>query len=103
MPSLPRLDNAPTKTILRFMSLETGGAHPLAREADLQLDTTLPVNLLDVRADVIGDQIVLVLVDLRTEDPDSDVIYLVDWKQGRMTLVSQNASSYNTAHNISNT
>jgi hypothetical protein len=87
--SLPRLDNAPTKTILRFMSLETGGAHPLAREADLQLDTTLPVNLLDVRADVIGDQIVLVLVDLRTEDPQSDVIYLVDWKQGRMTLVSQ--------------
>ena len=71
------------------MSLETGGAHPLARDADLQLDTTLPVNLLDVRADVIGDQIVLVLVDLRTDDPESDVIYLVDWKQGRMTLVSQ--------------
>ena len=88
MLSLPRLDNAPTKTILRFMSLETGGAHPLAREADLQLDTTLPVNLLDVRADVIGDQIVLVLVDLRTDDPDSDVIYLVDWKQGCMTLAS---------------
>jgi hypothetical protein len=85
---LPRLDDAPTRTVLRFMSLETGGAHPLAREADLQLDTDLPVNLLDVRADVIGEQIVLVLVDLRTEDPESDVIYLVDWKQGRMTLVS---------------
>ena len=69
------------------MSLETGGAHPLAREADLRLDTTLPVDLLDVRADIIGDQIVLVLVDLRTEDPQSDVIYLVDWKLGRMTLV----------------
>jgi hypothetical protein len=85
---LPRVDDEPTKTILRFMSLETGGAHPLAREADLELDTTLPVDLLDVRADIIGDQIVLVLVDLRTEDPQSDVIYLVDWKQGHMTLVS---------------
>jgi len=88
MHSLPRLDDAPTRTVLRFMSLETGGAHPLAREVDLQLDTDLPVNLLDVRADVIGEQIVLVLVDLRTEDPESDVIYLIDWKQGRMTLVS---------------
>ena len=67
------------------MSLETGRAHPLAWEVDLQLDTDLPVNLLDVRADVIGEQIVLVLVDLRTEDPESDVIYLVDWKQGRAT------------------
>jgi hypothetical protein len=74
------------------MSLETGGAHPLAREADLQLDTTLPVDLLDVRADIIADQIVLVLVDLRTEDPQSDVIYLVDWKLGRMTLVGHNPS-----------
>ena len=83
------------------MSLETGGAHPLAREADLQLDTTLPVNLLDVRADVIGDQIVLVLVDLRTDDPDSDVIYLVDWKQGRMTLVSSKALIQHS-HDISN-
>ncbi|KAH9955669.1 hypothetical protein BC827DRAFT_1235548 [Russula dissimulans] len=87
--SLPQLFNAPTKTILRFMSLETGGAHPLAREPDLLLNTQLPVNLLDVRADVIGDHIVLVLVDLRTDNPESDAIYLVDWKQGRMTLVSK--------------
>ena len=65
------------------MSVETGRAHPLAREADLQLDTDLPVNLLDIQADVIGEQTVLVLVDLHTEDPESDVIYLVDWKQGR--------------------
>jgi hypothetical protein len=71
------------------MSPETGGAHPRARDANLQFDTDLPVNLVDVRADVIGEQIVLVLVDLRTEDPESDVIYLVDWKQGRMTLVSR--------------
>jgi hypothetical protein len=91
MSSFPRDDDhdAPTKTVLRFLSLETGGAHPLAREADLKLDTTLPVDLLDIRADVIGDQIVLVLVDLRVEDPECDVIYLVDWKQGRMTLVSR--------------
>ena len=88
MHSLPQLDDAPTRTVLQFMSLETGGAQPLAWEADLQLDTDLPVNFLDVRADVIGEQIVLVLVDLRTEDPESDVIYLVDWKQGCMTLVS---------------
>ena len=86
--SLPRLDSSATRTILRFMSLEKGGAHPLAREPDLQLDTELSVNLLDVRADVIGDQIVLVLVDLRTQNPENDAIYLVDWKQGRMTLVS---------------
>ncbi|KAI9507411.1 hypothetical protein F5148DRAFT_118062 [Russula earlei] len=85
--SLPRVYNAPTKTILRFMSLESGGAHPLAREPDLLLHTELPVNLLDVRADLIGNHIVLVLVDLRTENPESDAIYLVDWKQGRMTLV----------------
>jgi hypothetical protein len=45
--------------------IETGGAHPLATEPHIQLDTELSVNLLDVRADVIGDQIVLVLVDLR--------------------------------------
>jgi hypothetical protein len=70
------------------MSLETGGAHPLATEPDIQLDTELSVNLLDVRADVIGDQIVLVLVDLRIHNPESDAIYLVDWKRGRMTLVS---------------
>jgi hypothetical protein len=85
--SLPLVDSAPTTTVLRFMSLETGGAHPLAKLPDLRLDTHLPVNLLDVRADVIGDQIVLVLVDLRTEAPESDAIYLVDWKQGLMTLV----------------
>jgi hypothetical protein len=42
------------------MSLETGGVHPLAKEGDLQLDTELSVSLLDVRADVIGDHIVLV-------------------------------------------
>jgi hypothetical protein len=70
------------------MSLETGGTHPLAREPDLQLDTELSVNLLDVRADIIGDQIVLVLVDLRIQNPESDAIYLVDWKRGKMTLVS---------------
>jgi hypothetical protein len=28
--------------VLQFMSLKTGGAHPLTREADLQLDTDLP-------------------------------------------------------------
>ncbi len=71
------------------MSLETGGPHPLAREPDLQLGTELSVNLLDVRVDAIGDQIVLVLVDLRIRNPESDSIYLVDWKQGRMTLVSR--------------
>jgi hypothetical protein len=76
------------------MSLERGGAHPLAREPDLQLDTELSVNLLDVRADVIGDQIVLVLVDLRVQDPENDAIYLVDWKQGRMTLVSHAPHMY---------
>ena len=85
--SLPRVDGAPTTTVLRFMSLETGGAHPLAKLPDLQLDTQLPVSLLDVRADVIGDQIVLVLVDLRTDAPESDAIYLVDWKQGLMSPV----------------
>ena len=69
------------------MSLETGGVHPLAKEPDLPLDTQLPVNLLDVRADIIGDHIVLVLVDLRPDNPESDAIYLVDWKQGRITLV----------------
>jgi hypothetical protein len=41
-----------------------------------------------VRADVIGDQIVLVLVDLRIQSPENDTIYLIDWKQGKMTLVS---------------
>ena len=47
------------------MSIETGGAHPLATEPDIQLDTELSVNLLDVRADVIRDHIVVILVDLR--------------------------------------
>jgi hypothetical protein len=89
MYSLPPVDGTPAKTVLRFMSLETGGAHPLAREPDIELDTELSVNLLDIRADVIGDQIVLVLVDLRIQNPESDAIYLVDWKRGRMTLVSR--------------
>ncbi|KAI0267976.1 hypothetical protein BGY98DRAFT_1021292, partial [Russula aff. rugulosa BPL654] len=44
-------------------------------------------NLLDIRADVIGDHIVVVLVDLRIHHPESDAIYLVDWKRGRTTLV----------------
>jgi hypothetical protein len=90
--SLPRLDSTPTATVLRFMSLETGGVHPQAKLPDLRLDTHLPVSLLDVRADVIGDQIVLVLVDLRNEHPESDAIYLVDWKQGLMTLVRDHSS-----------
>jgi hypothetical protein len=88
MYSLPPVDGIASKTILRFMSLETGGAHPLATEPDIQLDTELSVHLLDVRADVIGDHIVVVLVDLRIHNPESDAIYLVDWKRGRMTLVS---------------
>jgi hypothetical protein len=71
------------------MRIETGGAHPLAAEPDIQLDTELSVNLLDVRADVIGDHIVVVLVDLRIHNPESDAIYLVDWKLGRMTSVSR--------------
>jgi hypothetical protein len=88
MYSLPTVDRTATKTILRFMSLETGGAHPLATEPDIRLNTELSVNLLDVRADVIGDHIVLVVVDLRIQNPENDAIYLVDWKRGRMTLVS---------------
>ena len=89
MYSLPMVNGMASKTILRLMSLETGGAHPLATESDIQLDTELSVNLLDVRADVIGDHIVVVLVDLRIRNPESDSIYLVDWKRGRMTLVSR--------------
>jgi hypothetical protein len=85
--SLQQLDDSSTVTILRFMSLQTGGIHPLAKQADLSLDTQLPVSLLDVRADIIGDQIVLVLVDLRPSNPKNDSIYLVDWKKGLMTLV----------------
>ena len=80
------------------MSLETGGAHPLATEPDIELDTELSVNLLDVRADVIGDQIVLVLVDLRIHNPENDAIYLVDWKRGRMTLVSRARLMYAVRH-----
>jgi hypothetical protein len=76
------------------MSLETGDAHPLATEPDIQLDTELSVNLLDVRADVIGGQIVLVLVDLRIHNPEIDAIYLVDWKRGRLTLVSRACLMY---------
>jgi hypothetical protein len=47
----------------------------------------LSVNLFDVRADAIGDQIMLVVVDLRIHNMESDAIYLVDWKWGRMILV----------------
>lgn len=98
MYSLPPANSAATKTILRFMSLGTGGVHPLAMEPDIQLDTELPVNLLDVRADVIGDQIVLVLVDLRIHNPESDAIYLVDWKRGRITLVSRPSGTQYVRH-----
>ena len=87
MYSLPPVDSMASKTILRFMSLETGGAHPLATEPDIQLDTELSMNLLDVRADVIRDNIVVALVDLRIHHLESDAIYLVDWKRGQMTLV----------------
>jgi hypothetical protein len=88
MYSLPPVDSMASKTILQFMSIESGGAHPLAAEPDIQLDTELSVNLLDVQSDVIGDHIVVVLVDLRIHHPESDAIYLVDSKRGRMTLVS---------------
>jgi hypothetical protein len=88
MYSLPPVDSMASKTNLRFMSIETGSAHPLAAEPDIQLDTELSVNLLDVRLDVIGDHIVVVLVDLFIHHPESDAIHLVDRKRGRMTLVS---------------
>jgi hypothetical protein len=52
--------------VLQFIGLKMGGAHPLTQEADLQLDMDLPINLLNVRADVIEEQIVLVLVDLHS-------------------------------------
>jgi hypothetical protein len=58
MYSLPPVDSMASKTILRYMSLEKGGAHPLATEPDIQLETELSVNLLNVRADVIEDHIV---------------------------------------------
>jgi hypothetical protein len=48
MYSFPPVDSMTLKTILRFMSIETGGAHPMATEPDIQLDTELSVNLLDV-------------------------------------------------------
>ena len=71
------------------MSLETGGAHPLAKEPDIQLDTALALSPHNVRMDIMGDIVVLILANLRNEkDTESDCIYLVDWKQGRMTLVS---------------
>jgi hypothetical protein len=52
--------------VLQFMCLKMGGAHPLMWKADLQLDTDLPINLLDMRADIIEEQIVLMLVDLHS-------------------------------------
>jgi hypothetical protein len=76
MYSFPPADGLASKTNLRFMSLETDGAHPLATEPDIQLYTELSVNLLDVRSDVIGDHIVVVLVDLPIHNPESDVIIL---------------------------
>ena len=57
-----------------------GGAHPLAREYDFQLDSELSVYP-DARVDIMGDQIVLA-------NPRREAIYLVDWKQGRMTVAS---------------
>jgi hypothetical protein len=48
MYSLPPVDGMASKTNLRFMSIETGGAHPMATEPDIQLDMELSVNLLDV-------------------------------------------------------
>ena len=61
----------------------------MATDPDIQLDTELSVNLLHVRADVIGDHIVVILVDLRIHSQESDAIYLVDWRRGRMMLVSR--------------
>ena len=43
----------PTRTVLQFMSPEMGGAHPLVQDTDLQLNIDLPVNLLDMWADII--------------------------------------------------
>ena len=71
MYSLPPVDSMASKTILQFMSIKSGGAHPLAAEPDIQLDTKLSVSLLDVRSDVIGDHIVVILVDLRIHNPES--------------------------------
>ena len=52
-------DSFLTATVLRF--IETGGAHPLAQGKlpDPRLGTHFPVSSLDVRADAIGDQILL--------------------------------------------
>ncbi|KAF8488049.1 hypothetical protein F5888DRAFT_1879353 [Russula emetica] len=61
---------------------------PVDSTAMKTLDTELSVDLLDVGVDVIGGQIVLALVDLHIHIPESDTIYLVDWKRGRMTLQS---------------
>jgi hypothetical protein len=74
--------------ILKFMSIETGGVHPLAKEPDIDLDTELSFRS-NVKMGFIGDHIVLVLAYLHNDwGPEGDEIYLVDWKQGRVTLVS---------------
>ncbi|KAI0259580.1 hypothetical protein BC834DRAFT_1045168 [Gloeopeniophorella convolvens] len=78
---------APPRTVLRFMSLATRGAHPHAARTDVPLATALPVSMLDVRADVLGAHIVLVLVDLRPAAPARDAVYVVDWRRGVSTLV----------------
>jgi hypothetical protein len=45
------------------------------------------MNMPYVHADIIGEHVVLVLVDSRPDDPEDDVIYLFDWKRGTMMLV----------------
>jgi hypothetical protein len=71
---------------------------PLVDSTRTKTDMELSMNLLDVRADVIGDQIVLVLVDLQIHNPVSNVIYLLDWKRGLMMLVSRaSCMQYGTA------
>jgi hypothetical protein len=77
-------------TVLRFISLEMGGIHPLAKKVDIPLEIRLPMNMLDMRADIIGEHIVLILVDLRPDNLEDDTIYLVDWKQGTMSLIRSN-------------
>jgi hypothetical protein len=77
------------RTTLVFMSVETGGAHQLAKKPNIQLDTELHLSPNNVRMDIMGDNIILLLVNMRREEnPESDSIYLVDWKQGYMALVS---------------
>ncbi len=39
--------------VLQFISLKTGSMHPLTWEADLQLNMDLPINLLNMQADII--------------------------------------------------